>query len=377
MADEQSAASFAGRLLAWWDVHGRRNLPWQHERTPYRVWVAEIMLQQTQVSTVVPYFERFVTRFPDVESLARADLDEVLHLWSGLGYYARARHLHRAAGVVVWEHGGVFPDDLERIQRLPGIGRSTAAAIVAQSHGRRAAILDANVKRVLARRRRVAGAVSSAGTLDELWRLAESHTPAERVAEYTQAIMDLGATVCRRTRPRCADCPVRADCQAYAAGDPEGYPEKAPRRKRRLERSRFFVVVDPEGACLVERRPPDGIWGGLWSPPERDAGESVSAFLERAGIAADLVGEVQQAGVFRHGFTHFDLDVEPVYVRLRARPAAVREGVGRWIDPADHRLGLSTVAARLVGVTTLFDTPRTGAPSGQPRLPTAASPGRR
>ena len=377
MADEQSAASFAGRLLAWWDVHGRRNLPWQHERTPYRVWVAEIMLQQTQVSTVVPYFERFVTRFPDVESLARADLDEVLHLWSGLGYYARARHLHRAAGVVVWEHGGVFPDDLERIQRLPGIGRSTAAAIVAQSHGRRAAILDANVKRVLARRRRVAGAVSSAGTLDELWRLAESHTPAERVAEYTQAIMDLGATVCRRTRPRCADCPVRADCQAYAAGDPEGYPEKAPRRKRRLERSRFFVVVDPEGACLVERRPPDGIWGGLWSPPERDVGESVSAFLERAGIAADLVGEVQQAGVFRHGFTHFDLDVEPVYVRLRARPAAVREGVGRWIDPADHRLGLSTVAARLVGVTTLFDTPRTGAPSGQPRLPTAASPGRR
>lgn len=377
MADEQSAASFAGRLLAWWDVHGRRNLPWQHERTPYRVWVAEIMLQQTQVSTVVPYFERFVTRFPDVESLARADLDEVLHLWSGLGYYARARHLHRAAGVVVWEHGGVFPDDPERIQRLPGIGRSTAAAIVAQSHGRRAAILDANVKRVLARRRRVAGAVSSAGTLDELWRLAESHTPAERVAEYTQAIMDLGATVCRRTRPRCADCPVRADCQAYAAGDPEGYPEKAPRRKRRLERSRFFVVVDPEGACLVERRPPDGIWGGLWSPPERDAGESVSAFLERAGIAADLVGEVQQAGVFRHGFTHFDLDVEPVYVRLRARPAAVREGVGRWIDPADHRLGLSTVAARLVGVTTLFDTPRTGAPSGQPRLPTAASPGRR
>ena len=377
MADEQSAASFAGRLLAWWDVHGRRNLPWQHERTPYRVWVAEIMLQQTQVSTVVPYFERFVTRFPDVESLARADLDEVLHLWSGLGYYARARHLHRAAGVVMREHGGVFPDDLERIQRLPGIGRSTAAAIVAQSHGRRAAILDANVKRVLARRRRVAGAVSSAGTLDELWRLAESHTPAERVAEYTQAIMDLGATVCRRTRPRCADCPVRADCQAYAAGDPEGYPEKAPRRKRRLERSRFFVVVDPEGACLVERRPPDGIWGGLWSPPERDAGESVSAFLERAGIAADLVGEVQQAGVFRHGFTHFDLDVEPVYVRLRARPAAVREGVGRWIDPADHRLGLSTVAARLVGVTTLFDTPRTGAPSGQPRLPTAASPGRR
>ena len=355
-----AADSFAGRLLAWWDSHGRKNLPWQRERSLYRVWVAEIMLQQTQVGTVIPYFERFLARFPNVETLARADLDEVLHLWSGLGYYARARNLHRSAGIVVREHGGVFPENVAEVEKLPGVGRSTAAAIVAQSHGRRAAILDANVKRVLARRHRVAGAVSSSATLDELWRLAESHTPAERVADYTQAIMDLGATVCRRTRPRCADCPVRTDCQAHAAGNPERFPEKPPRRNRRLERSRFFVVVDPDGACLVERRPPDGIWGGLWSPPERPDGESVSAFLEQAGIGADLVDEVQQAGVFRHGFTHFDLDVEPVYVRLRARPAAVRDGVGRWIDPADHRLGLSTVAARLVGVTALFDASKSG-----------------
>ena len=356
-----AAGSFASRLLAWWDVHGRKNLPWQQERTPYRVWVAEIMLQQTRVGTVAPYFERFAARFPDVESLARADLDEVLHLWSGLGYYARARNLHRAAGVVMRDHAGVFPEAGTEIEALPGVGRSTAAAIVVQSYGRRATILDANVKRVLARRHRVAGAVSSAETLDELWRLAESHTPVERVADYTQAIMDLGATVCRRSRPRCADCPVRADCQAYAAGDPERYPRNAPRRKRRLERSRFFVVVAPDGACLVEQRPPDGIWGGLWSPPERDAGESVNTFLAKAGIAADLVDQIQQAGVFRHGFTHFDLDVEPVYVRLKARPATVCEGVARWIDPGDHRLGLSTVAARLIGVTTLFDAPTSDA----------------
>ena len=356
-----AAGSFARRLLAWWDVHGRKNLPWQRARTPYRVWVAEIMLQQTQVRTVLPYFEKFVARFPDVESLARADLDEVLHLWSGLGYYARARRLHLAAGVVVRDHGGSFPADAADIRRLPGVGRSTAAAIVAQSYGRRAAILDANVKRVLARRHRVAGAVSSSVVADELWRLAESHTPAERVADYTQAIMDLGATVCRRTRPRCADCPVCADCLAHAAGDQERYPGKAPRRKRRLERSRFFVVVDPDGACLVEQRPPDGIWGGLWSPPERAAGESVSAFLEHAGIGAGAVDEVREAGVFRHGFTHYDLDVEPVYVRLKTRPASVREGAGRWIDPADHRLGFSTVAARLVGVTTLFATSKSGA----------------
>ena len=343
-----AAGSFARRLLAWWDVHGRKDLPWQQERTPYRVWVAEIMLQQTRVGTVVPYFERFVARFPDVETLARADLDDVLHLWSGLGYYARARNLHRAAGIVVRDRGGAFPDTVAALRALPGIGRSTAAAIVAQAYGRRAPILDGNVKRVLARRRRVAGPVSSPVTLDELWRLAESHAPRDRAADYTQAVMDLGATVCRRRRPRCGDCPVRRGCLAFAAGDPERYPEAAPRRPRRLERRKFFVLVDPDGACLLEQRPPAGIWGGLWSPPERDADATVGGFLDQAGVDAGLVDEIRAADVFRHGFTHFDLDVEPVYVRLKSRPAAVREDAGRWIDPNDHRLGLSTVAARLV-----------------------------
>ena len=345
-----TSASFAHRVLAWWDAHGRKDLPWQRERTPYRVWVAEIMLQQTQVATVVPYFERFVARFPDVDALARADADEVLHLWSGLGYYARARNLHRAAGIVARDHGGIVPNDVTAAQTLPGIGRSTAAAVVAQGYGTRAAILDGNVKRVLARRHRVAGPVSSAATLGALWRLAETHTPADRAADYTQAIMDLGATVCRRTRPRCGDCPVRTDCLSFAAGDPARYPEQAPRRQRRLERSRFFVLVDPDGACLVERRPPSGIWGGLWSPPERDADQTVAGFLDDAGIDAGLVDRVRAADVFRHGFTHYDLDVEPVYVRLKARPSQVRERARRWIDPDDHRLGLSTVAARLVAV---------------------------
>ena len=350
MSRNRAAAdgSFARRLLAWWDVHGRKDLPWQRWRTPYRVWVSEVMLQQTQVGTAAPYFERFMERFPDVGALARADLDEVLHLWSGLGYYARARNLHRAAGVVVRDHGGVVPDTVEAAGALPGVGRSTAAAIVTQAWGRRAAILDANVKRVLARRHRVRGAPAAAATLRALWRLAESHTPPFRAADYAQAIMDLGATVCRRRRPRCGDCPVRADCRAFAAGDPEQYPQRAPRRRRRLERRRFFVLVDPAGACLVERRPPRGVWGGLWSPPERDAREPVDGFLERAGVAADLVDRVRAGGVFRHGFTHYDLDVEPVYVRLKRRPATVREDRARWIDPAGHRLGLSKVAARLV-----------------------------
>ena len=241
--------SFARRLLAWWDTHGRKHLPWQRERTPYRVWVAEIMLQQTQVSTVVPYFERFMARFPTVETLARADLDAVLHLWSGLGYYARARNLHRAAGIVAQEHGGIFPDTIAAVQALPGIGRSTAAAIVAQELG----TARGNPR---CQRQAGAGAPGTGWPAQSRRRrrgircgaLADAHTPAERVADYTQAIMDLGATVCRSSRPRLRRLP-RASGLVWRPrmANPRRYPERAPRRKRRLERSRFFVVVDPQG----------------------------------------------------------------------------------------------------------------------------------
>ena len=346
MADE-----FATRLLAWWDAFGRKDLPWQQPRSPYRVWVSEIMLQQTRVATVVPYFERFVARFPDVEALAAADLDQVLHLWSGLGYYARARNLHRAARLVVREHGGVVPAFEDALRDLPGIGRSTAAAIVAQAFGKRAPILDGNVKRVLARRHRIAGPVSSAATQQTLWRLAQRHTPADRAADYTQAIMDLGATVCRRRQPQCRTCPVRSGCEAYAARDVERYPTPAKRRSRRLERRRFFVLTDPDGACFVEQRPPTGIWGGLWSPPERDAAVTVRAFLDNAGIDRDLIEHAGASPGFRHAFSHFDLDVEPVYVRLRARPLDVRDGGGAWILPDEHGFGLSAVAVRLLAAT--------------------------
>ena len=343
---------FAARLLAWWDEHGRRNLPWQHPRTPYRVWVSEIMLQQTQVATVVPYFERFVTRFPDVHALADSKLDEVLHHWSGLGYYARARNLHRAAKIVAVRHGGVFPDSAEGMQELPGVGRSTAAAIVAQAYGTRAPILDGNVKRVLARHHHVPGPATKASTRNELWRLTEFHTPQERIADYTQAIMDLGATVCRRTAPLCSDCPVSRTCRAFAAHDAERFPERAKRRSaRRLERRRFFVLIEPNGRCLVEQRPAVGIWGALWSPPERPADESLETFLDIAGIEPALVCDVREQAVFRHGFSHFDLDIEPVYVKLSAMPPVARDGGGKWIDPGDHALGLSAVAAKLLDET--------------------------
>lgn len=307
------------------------------------------MLQQTQVATVIPYFQRFVTRFPDVHALAGSELDEVLHHWSGLGYYARARNLHRAAAIVADQHGGVFPATAEGLQELPGIGRSTAAAIVAQAYGTRAPILDGNVKRVLARHHRLPGPVSEARTQNELWRLTDLHTPHERVADYTQAIMDLGATVCRRTAPRCPACPIRRTCQAFAAHDVERFPERAKRRTvRRLERRRFFVLTEPNGRCLVEQRPALGIWGGLWSPPERAADESLQTFLAVAGIEPGLVGEVREQAVFRHGFSHFDLDIEPVYVKLKAMPPVAHDGGGRWIDPRRHTLGLSAVAAKLI-----------------------------
>ena len=339
---------FAARLLAWWDAHGRKDLPWQLDRTPYRVWVSEVMLQQTQVSAVVPYFERFMTRFPDIEALAEGTLDEVLHLWSGLGYYARARNLHRAAKIVVRDFGGEFPDAHEAIMTLPGVGRSTAAAIVAQSFNRRAAILDGNVKRVLARCHRVQGRLSSSATQRVLWQLAEAHTPSIHAADYTQAIMDLGATLCRRRRPACAICPVRGACQAFAVGDVARFPMRAERRERRTERRRFFVITAPDRTCYVERRPVEGIWGGLWSPPERADDESTERFLERLGVEWNLAEACDVAPPFRHGFTHFDLDVEPVYVRLLSKPTQLP---GVWIAPENHGLGLSVVAAKLLRAT--------------------------
>ena len=342
---------FAERLLAWWDENGRKSFPWQRDRTPYRVWVSEIMLQQTRAVAVVPYFERFMARFPRLEMLAAAPLDEVLHLWSGLGYYARARNLHRAATIVVGEHDGVFPSSLDAIRKLPGIGRSTAAAIVAQAHGQRAAILDGNVKRVLARHYRVGGAVSSSATRNELWRYAESHTPKRRVADYTQAIMDLGATICARLRPACAICPLHATCRGLATGDVDKFPQRRVRGNRRLEKQRVFVLTDDSGASFVRRQPPTGIWGGLWSPPQGPIDQTADAFLAAHGVGRQSIESISMGRPIQHGFSHYDLVVEPVYVRLNARLALMGEQNGAWIRPGHHRLGLSALAAKLLDAT--------------------------
>ena len=348
---------FAERLLAWFDRHGRRDLPWQHPRTPYRVWVSEIMLQQTQVATVIPYYQRFMARFPDVACLAAAEIDEVLHLWTGLGYYARGRNLHRAAQVVMQRHGGRLPDDVDALAELPGIGRSTAGAIAAIAFGRRAAILDGNVKRVLARFHAVPGHSGETATLRMLWQHAEAHTPYRRVDDYTQAVMDLGATLCARTRPRCTKCPVASRCTAFAQGSVDQYPGRRPQRDKPIRAARMFLVTDPDGRCLLEQRPASGLWGGLWTPPERAADAAIETVCKDLGIPARDVASTRMGKSFRHTFTHFHLDIEPVYVELAQAACAVadRGGLCWYASGAGGTrpaLGLSAPAARLLATLT-------------------------
>ena len=314
-------SSFADRLLDWFDRHGRKDLPWQ-VNDPYRVWLSEIMLQQTQVQTVAPYYERFTGRFPDVVTLANAPVDDVLALWSGLGYYARARNLHKAARVVRDDHDGRFPETLDAMQALPGVGRSTAGAILSLAFDQRHPILDGNVKRVLARHRAIEGWPGKTAVANTLWDVAEELTPQTRVADYTQAIMDLGATLCTRSKPDCALCPVSSDCRALAAGEPTAYPGRKPKKAKPL-RSTTMLLATSGDALYLERRPAAGIWGGLWSLPEIDADTPVRHWCEHhiGGIAA---GEEQWV-TLRHSFSHYDLDIRPVVVRLSVRAAAAED----------------------------------------------------
>jgi A/G-specific adenine glycosylase len=321
-------ATFAARVLAWFRTHGRRDLPWQHDPTPYRVWVSEIMLQQTQVATVIPYFERFVARFPTLRALAAAELDEVLALWSGLGYYARARNLHCAAQTVVARHGGELPMSHEALVELPGIGRSTGAAILALSSGARLAILDGNVKRVLARYHAIAEWPGAPRAQSALWEHAERHMPVTDVAADTQAMMDLGATLCTRAKPRCTECPLESDCKARAHGLEEKLPASRPKRARPARAVTVLVVRDGAGRILLERRPEHGIWGGLYSFPELAADEGAADWC-RKRLGAEIETHSALPPV-AHAFTHFDLKLSPVAVDLGQTARAVMDG-GRWL----------------------------------------------
>jgi A/G-specific adenine glycosylase len=312
--------SFASRIIHWQQRHGRHSLPWQASRDPYRIWLSEIMLQQTQVATVIPYFERFIARFPNLPSLAAAHEDEVLALWSGLGYYSRARNLHAAARAITENHGGKFPAAPDAIAQLPGIGRSTAAAIAALAFGQRCAILDGNVKRVLARHGGVAGWPGDKKVETMLWQLAESHLPDRDIEAYTQGMMDLGALACTRSRPNCATCPVSVDCIAHTRHRTAELPTPRPKRILPERQVQMLLLLD-QGELMLEKRPSRGIWGGMWSLPELDFDADPAAHCrDHFGFTALSQRALPQ---FTHSFTHFRLHIRPVQLHLSPRTSAL------------------------------------------------------
>ncbi|MEL7185736.1 MAG: A/G-specific adenine glycosylase [Pseudomonadota bacterium] len=339
-------SDFAARLLRWFDDHGRKNLPWQQAISPYRVWVSEIMLQQTQVTTVIPYYKRFMHSFPNVVALADAGQDDVLSHWSGLGYYARARNLHKAARVIRDDHGGVFPESFDDVVALPGIGRSTAGAILSIACNQRHPILDGNVKRVLARHEAIEGWPGKTSVANKLWEIAEKNTPEKRVADYTQAIMDLGATLCTRSNPSCESCPVAFDCTAKNSVSVTLFPGKKPKKTKPLRKT-TMVLAEAGAHVLLERRPEAGIWGGLWSLPEVNDG-SVEDWCGDALSAEAVATEFWD--VVRHSFSHYDLDIHPVVVRVATQASKVADSQNETWHPLGAELpgGIAAPVKKLI-----------------------------
>ena len=326
--------AFAARLLRWFDVSGRHDLPWQHPRTPYRVWLSEVMLQQTQVRVVVPYFLRFVDALPTLRDLAGAEPDTVLALWSGLGYYTRARNLHAAARLCVERHGAELPRDRDALVALPGVGRSTAAAILSQAWGARHAILDGNVKRVLARYHGVAGWPGLPAVEKRLWSHAEAHLPQARMADYTQAQMDLGATVCTRADPACILCPLQADCVARLQGRTAELPTPRPGKAPPHREATVLWLEDALGRVLLQRRPPTGVWASLWSLPQFDGGDDARAWLGRYCNAR--FDDATPLPPVEHGFSHYALTLHPRRLRGIAADGAIADDADlRWIAPGE------------------------------------------
>ena len=309
-----SSDQFSQAILGWFDQHGRYDLPWQQHKTAYHTWISEIMLQQTQVKTVIPYYQRFIDTFPDVQSLASAPIDEVLHLWTGLGYYARARNLHKAANQVVDQYFGQFPLSVPELETLSGIGKSTAGAVLAISSGRRAAILDGNVKRVLARFYAVEGYAGKAAIAKQFWAHAEYNTPTLRVGEYTQAMMDMGATLCTRSNPKCGQCPIASGCEALAQNRVAEFPYSKPKKTLPIRSTLMLLIENEQHHKLLYQRPPSGLWGGLWSLPQiadlRDASAELGLYID--------INTAIYLEPMRHTFSHFHLDITPVRIQLLA-----------------------------------------------------------
>ena len=347
LANKTSDTPFSQAVLNWFDIHGRKHLPWQQDITPYKVWVSEIMLQQTQVATVIPYFERFMQRFPTVQDLAKAEQDEVLHLWTGLGYYARARNLHACAKKVSADYQGKFPHSVEQLTELPGIGRSTAGAIASISMGINAAILDGNVKRVLCRFYAVEGWPGTTKTQKELWTIAERLTPNERCNDYTQAMMDMGATLCTRSKPQCGVCPLESDCLARQLGTQKDFPNSKPKKAKPEKFTQLIMLQDPEGHLLLEQRPQQGIWGGLWSFPELAKDEDPLSRCQ--ALYGDKAIQAESWPEFRHTFSHYHLHITPVLIQLSQRPANIGERALHWYNPQQpSNLGLAAPVKELL-----------------------------
>ena len=348
---KRSASPIATALVDWHARHGRHDLPWQQNRTPYRVWVSEIMLQQTQVSTVVPYYERFMQRFENATALANAPIDDVLHLWTGLGYYARARNLHRAAIRMRDEFGGDMPRTFDEVASLPGIGRSTAGAILALSRRERFPILDGNVKRVLSRYFGIEGDLAERAAQDELWKLSDQCTPHDHVDVYTQAIMDIGATICTRRNPLCAYCPLSEGCVAWREGKQHEIPAPKKAKAARREKHVFMLVAQREDhSILLERRPDSGIWGGLWCLPEFDTEAAAREFASRS--LHQPQPEPRRLDLIEHTFTHFDLVVTPLLTRCEGAAGVMDEPRSVWYNPRQPaRIGLpAPIKALLAGL---------------------------
>ena len=323
-------SEFAAALVRWQRQFGRKDLPWQLEPTPYRVWVSEIMLQQTQVVTVIDYYQRFMQAFPSVTALAAAELDDVLHHWTGLGYYARGRNLHKSAQAIVEQYNGELPTQQDELEALPGIGPSTAGAIRALSQNQRGVILDGNVKRVLARHEAVHGFPGLRSVSQHLWEVATTLTPEKNVATYTQAIMDLGAMICTRKQPKCGECPVQTTCKGLAANQVATLPTPKPKQAKPSRSAKFFLIMNAAEEVLLEQRPPMGLWGGLWAPLQYPQDSDPLLVLAELGFSETQIGDVATAASFKHTFTHFHLIGTPVYVTVTKHPLMIAEHGRDW-----------------------------------------------
>lgn len=348
MASKNNSPQISQALLTWYQKQGRQELPWRQTISAYRVWISEIMLQQTQVVTVIPYFLRFMKTFPSVTKLAQAPIDEVLHLWTGLGYYARARNLHKTAQIITTQYRGKFPKTLEQLEALPGIGRSTAGAILAISDNQSLPILDGNVKRVLTRLHTVAGWPEQSQIKKQLWQLAENYTPQQNAADYTQAIMDLGATVCTRSQPKCAQCPLQKNCQAYKTNTQILYPTPKPKKTLPVRTVNFLIITNNKYQVFLERRPAPGIWGGLWCFPEcSDLAELQSS---RKKYFGHKLKNIKLLASLRHTFSHFHLDIQPITAQCSENYWQVMEANTQlWYDlQQPQNVGLAAPIKKLL-----------------------------